>query len=95
LDSEIVAARWLVSGRVQGVGFRAFVVRAAAHAAVRGDVRNLPDGRVEIRAVGARQALAGLLADVRLGPGSPARVDGVETLALEGGLDFERFGVRR
>ena len=84
-----------MSGRVQGVGFRAFVVRAARQDAVRGDVRNLPDGRVEIRASGCPAALARLLAVVQRGPGGAARVDGVETFALEGGVACEPFGVRR
>ena len=43
----IVAKRFLVSGRVQGVGFRYFVQDHAAVEGVHGYVRNLPDGRVE------------------------------------------------
>ena len=51
------AVRFVVSGRVQGVGFRAFVVRAAAARGVTGQVRNHPDGTVEATAHGLRTAL--------------------------------------
>jgi acylphosphatase len=43
----IVARRFLISGRVQGVGFRFFVEARATTEGVHGWVRNLPDGRVE------------------------------------------------
>jgi acylphosphatase len=66
---------WLVSGRVQGVGFRYHVQHAALSHGVRGDVRNLPDGRVELRAMGG--ALESFLEEVRRGPHG-ARVDAVE-----------------
>ena len=45
----IVARRFFVSGRVQGVGFRYFVQDHAAVEGVHGWVRNLPDGRVTLR----------------------------------------------
>ena len=52
----------VVHGRVQGVGFREYVVRHARTYGVSGWVRNLPDGRsVEVRASGSRAALASLL----------------------------------
>jgi acylphosphatase len=43
----LVARRFLISGRVQGVGFRFFVEDRATAEGVHGWVRNLPDGRVE------------------------------------------------
>jgi len=58
------ARRYFVRGRVQGVGFRWFVERAAAELALTGYVRNLDDGRVEVYAVGPPgnlSELAGLL----------------------------------
>ena len=42
------ARRWIVRGRVQGVGFRYFAQRAAAELGLTGYVRNLDDGRVEV-----------------------------------------------
>ena len=71
-----------MSGRVQGVGFRWFAREAASRVSVSGDVCNLPDGRVEVRACGASQRLELLLADLRQGPPG-ARVDDVETLDLD------------
>lgn len=81
---ETVAARWLVSGRVQGVGYRAFVGRAGGSLGLQGVARNLPDGRVEIVARGARHAMDRLESALNRGP-RYARVDVVvrEDLSLE------------
>ena len=46
------AERWLVNGRVQRVGFRYYVFRAASRLGLRGDVRNLANGSVEVRVAG-------------------------------------------
>ncbi|MCA1818293.1 MAG: acylphosphatase, partial [Acidobacteria bacterium] len=48
-----IARKFLISGRVQRVGFRFFAQRAAARHQVAGYVRNLADGRVEVLAEGA------------------------------------------
>ncbi|RMH37932.1 MAG: acylphosphatase [Nitrospirae bacterium] len=64
----MIRARLLVEGRVQGVGYRAFTVRAAQRRSLRGWVRNLPDGRVEIEAEGSRDNLEGLIRDLEQGP---------------------------
>ena len=85
---------WLVAGRVQGVGFRWFVRRAASRLGVRGDVRNLPDGRVEIRAQGDAGRLDTLREEVRRGPRG-SRVDEIEQLAPIDGLSFDAFEIRR
>lgn len=53
------------SGAVQGVGFRATAASIARRHPVRGWVRNLPDGRVELVADGAAEAVASFLADIR------------------------------
>jgi acylphosphatase len=54
------------SGRVQGVGFRATAVSIARrHPAVRGWVRNLPDGRVELLVDGSKEAIDSFLDEVR------------------------------
>lgn len=58
-----------VTGRVQGVGFRAFVQRQAQQAGCTGYVRNSADGEtVEVTAEGPRSALERLLAALRRGP---------------------------
>ena len=85
------AIHWFVAGRVQGVGFRYFVREAARRHGVAGDVRNLSDGRVEVRASGGN--LDQFLAEVRQGPPG-SRVDHVETLALDPVPSFEGFEVR-
>jgi acylphosphatase len=65
-----------VSGVVQGVGFRASTVGEARRLGLRGWVRNLADGRVEIEAEGGRAALAALVRWCERGPPS-AQVEGV------------------
>ncbi|HXM78803.1 MAG TPA: acylphosphatase [Thermoanaerobaculia bacterium] len=62
------ARRAVVSGRVQGVGFRAFAQRAAREAGVRGWVRNLPDGSVETAVEGEEAAVGKYLERLRRGP---------------------------
>jgi acylphosphatase len=71
------ARRFLVRGRVQGVGFRWFVEREAHILGVAGWVRNKADGRVEVLAQGTRQQLDALSLRLREGPRA-ARVDDVE-----------------
>ncbi len=63
------ARRYFVSGDVQGVGFRYFVLREAKrHSALKGFVRNLYDGRVEVYAEGEEEQLLDLEASLRKGP---------------------------
>lgn len=68
------ARRYVIGGRVQGVGFRYFTQRVAAREGVTGWIRNLPDGRVEALAEGEEAALARLERALRTGPGG-ARVE--------------------
>lgn len=63
-----VRARIRVSGRVQGVGYRAFAARAADRRGLRGGVRNLDDGRVELDVEGNRGEIEALLLDLKKGP---------------------------
>ncbi len=72
-----VARRYLIDGRVQGVGFRFFAEAAAAREGLHGFVRNLPDGRVEIAAEGEAEAMERFERSVRHGPPG-ARVAHVE-----------------
>jgi len=71
------ARRFLVRGRVQGVGFRWFVEREAHVLGIAGWVRNNVDGSVEVLAMGSREQLGGLRSRLREGPRA-ARVDDVE-----------------
>ena len=62
------AKRWLVSGRVQGVGFRYFVQGKANELGLHGWTRNLDDGRVEVYATGPPAKLSDLAAALHVGP---------------------------
>ncbi|MFN7926418.1 MAG: acylphosphatase [Blastocatellia bacterium] len=64
----MVARRFLIAGAVQGVGFRYFALRAAARHQVKGTVRNLPDGNVEVIAEGEREAMDAFKQDLATGP---------------------------
>jgi acylphosphatase len=72
----IVAKRFFVSGRVQGVGFRYFLQDHAAVECVHGYVRNLPDGRVEALVEGEDESVLRVERALRRGPAG-ARIDDV------------------
>lgn len=72
-----MSTRFLVSGLVQGVGFRWFVARHARSLGLVGYARNLPDGRVEVVVSGPDESLPALERLLRSGPAN-AQVDGVE-----------------
>jgi acylphosphatase len=74
----LVARRYLVSGRVQGVGFRFFAHESAAAEGVSGWVANLPDGRVEIWIEGDDESVERVERKIRRGPPG-ARVEQVDT----------------
>jgi len=79
-DRTMTARRFVVSGRVQGVGFRWFIVREAERLGLTGWTRNLPDGRVEVVAQGDTLALETLAAQLAEGPPAAlvGRVDSSE-----------------
>ncbi len=76
-EKSIHARRYLVRGRVQGVGFRWFVEREAHILGVAGWVRNNADGAVEVLAQGTRDQLSALRDRLQQGPRA-ARVDQVD-----------------
>ncbi len=83
----------VVSGRVQGVGFRYFVVQTAQTLGLRGYARNDSTGDVEVVAQGPRPALEHLLVLLRQGP-SAARVQDVEATWRTRTEHFSGFHVR-
>ncbi len=92
-QSAAQARRFLVRGRVQGVGFRWFVEREAHILQLAGWVRNDPDGSVEVLAMGTRDQLAGLRSRLQEGPRA-ARVDDVEESEAEPVAGLCSFQVR-
>jgi acylphosphatase len=87
------ARRYLVRGRVQGVGFRWFVEREAHILKITGWVRNNPDASVEVLAIGTRDQLSGLRSRLQEGPRA-ARVDAVEEFDAEPVAGLTSFQVR-
>jgi acylphosphatase len=79
MTKDAQARRFVVRGRVQGVGFRWFVEREAHILGIAGWVRNNADGSVEVLAQGTRDQLSGLRSRLREGPRA-ARVDSVDEI---------------
>jgi acylphosphatase len=75
---------WIVSGRVQGVGFREFTRRAALRLGIAGWVRNLPGGEVELLARIPPGRKAAFLAELRRGPSLSSVTGVVEAPAASG-----------
>jgi acylphosphatase len=92
-SNEAQELRAVVHGRVQGVGFRYFVVEKALHLGLRGYARNADDGSVEVLAQGPRPALEQLLVLLRRGP-TAAEVAEVETTWSRPSAHLSGFHVR-
>lgn len=82
-----------ISGFVQGVGFRYFVLRTAEALGINGWVRNCADGRVEVLAQGGEADLRILLDDLRKGPMRSAVAD-VRVTWEESETMFQTFEIR-
>jgi acylphosphatase len=78
----IVARRFYIGGRVQGVGFRMFARETALREGAGGWVRNLPDGRVEAFVEGEAEAVTRVERALRTGPRG-ARIDQVSVIDEE------------
>ncbi|MBS0619472.1 MAG: acylphosphatase [Spirochaetes bacterium] len=76
-STDRIRRRYLVTGRVQGVGFRQFVAEAARALALDGWVSNLPDGSVETEAEGKFAAIGEFEKALERGP-ALARVDSLK-----------------
>ena len=86
--------RWIVQGRVQGVGFRWFVWREAERLGLGGFARNLRDGTVEVVSQGPDAALDRLAQALRRGPPG-SRVDALEQLDVPAELEVPNsFGIK-
>jgi acylphosphatase len=92
IDSGQACLRMTVSGRVQGVGFRYFVVECAQNLGIKGWVRNTWDGKVELAAEGPRPDLESLRERIRQGPPASFVTDVQETWEPAAGK-FSRFYV--
>ena len=82
MSRDTVAAKIMVSGRVQGVWYRGWTVETASALGVGGWVRNRRDGRVEMLLVGDGQAVQTMIERLHDGPPA-ARVDRVAAEAIE------------
>lgn len=92
--SMTVARRYLISGLVQGVGFRYFALKRAQEREVFGFVQNLPDGRVEIVAEGDDESLESFKKDLQIGPRF-SKVSTVEESPLEPTGHYTAFMIAR
>ena len=89
-----VARKFLISGEVQGVGYRFFAQRAAARHQVQGYVRNLADGRVEALAEGIPESVEAFKHDLTAGP-AYAAVQNIEEINLEPSGNYASFRIER
>ena len=87
-----IARRFIVRGRVQGVGYRFFAIRAAQRTGVVGSVKNLPDGTVEAIAEGTADAVAEFRAELRRGP-AYAQVTAVDESEIKPTGRYQSFDV--
>ena len=92
MSNDLETRRFVVTGRVQGVGFRWFVEREAALIGITGWVRNRENGTVEVMATGAREQLRSLRTRLQEGPRA-ARVEEVQESSAPF-LDAKSFGIQ-
>ena len=90
----MIARKFLISGLVQGVGFRYFAQRSAARHQVKGYIRNLPDGRVEAFAQGGEKDVEGFKNDLVAGP-RHSQVSEIEERVLDPSKEFSTFRIER
>ena len=92
-SDPLIARHYYVSGLVQGVGYRYFTQSVAVRYGIRGWVRNMSDGRVEIRAEGEAEALHDFRSEIERGPFA-ARVSGVVQEEAAPSDTFTSFSIR-
>jgi acylphosphatase len=89
-----IARRFVIRGRVQGVGFRWFTKDVAARAGVTGWVTNLPDGSVEAFVEGDAEAVTRVERNLHHGPPG-ARVQAVNATTEDASGAFHDFSIRK
>ena len=90
----LVARKFIISGLVQGVGFRFFTQRTAARHQVRGYVKNLTDGRVETYVEGSEKSVENFKHDLIAGP-SYSNVEYLEEIVLEPSNLYSSFRIEK
>ncbi len=90
----VIARKLLISGTVQGVGYRFFAQRAAARHQIRGYVKNLADGRVEALVEGDEKAVEAFKRDLTTGP-KFSNVEQVEEIVLDPTGWYSSFRIER
>jgi acylphosphatase len=93
MENKEVRAEILLTGLVQGVGFRYFVTRHAERLGLKGYTRNLYSGEVEIVVEGERYKIEELISEVKTGP-SHAHVNKCRVEWAESKNEFTTFGVK-
>jgi len=90
----LVARKFIISGLVQGVGYRFFTQRAAARHQVRGYVKNLKDGRVETFVEGGEKAVENFKHDLIAGP-TYSKVEHLEEIVTEPNKLYSSFRIEK
>ncbi|MFQ3582330.1 MAG: acylphosphatase [Chloracidobacterium sp.] len=90
----LIARHFRVTGRVQGVGYRYFVLCVARELGVVGWVRNLPDGSVEAWAKGLSNVMETFRRELSFGPYN-AQVEGIEVTEADASLHYDEFRILR
>ena len=90
----MIARKFIISGEVQGVGYRFFAQRAAARHQIRGYVKNLKDGRVEALIEGKESAVNAFRLDLAAGP-THSKVGEIEELVIEPSGLYSAFRIER
>jgi acylphosphatase len=90
----MIARKLYISGEVQGVGYRFFAQRSSARHQVRGYVKNLSDGRVEVLVEGSDSAVERFKQDLAAGP-ADASVTVMEEIVIDPSGSFSTFRIER
>jgi acylphosphatase len=89
-----VARKFLISGVVQGVGYRYFAQRVAARHQIKGYIKNLPDGRVEAYVEGMADRVEEFKHDLATGPEFSV-IEKLEELVMEPNGHYTQFRIER